>query len=230
MHTFNHIKINQLNFNLLSETSKDGFRIYHTPTGEIYPSVTTVLSSHNKKKIDEWRKRIGEIQADKISKKAARRGTILHNVCEEFLLNQLSADQLKRMMPTTKQLFFQIYNELIKNLNNIYCIEQSLYSHRLKIAGKVDCIGEWNKNISVIDFKTSTRLKLKENIDNYFMQCSAYAEMFGEITNRHIEDIVIIIAVEEETKPQIFIEKKQKYLSGLNFYIDKFHEKIKEHI
>jgi genome maintenance exonuclease 1 len=182
-----------------------------------------VLSAYGKKGISEWRARVGEEVANKISGAAARRGTALHTVCEKYLLNELSEST---MMPTTKQLFMQLKPHLLKNLGKIYCLEQSLYSHHLKIAGRVDCIAEWKGKLSVIDFKTSSKKKDKNYIKNYFMQCSAYATMFTELTGKHIEDIVVMIATEEEMQPSIFEENKHNYFSELVQYIDNYGKSL----
>ena len=131
---FEFVKFPELNFDLKSVTTDSG-RMYETPTGEKYPSITTLLSAYSKKGISEWRARVGDEVANKISSAAARRGTALHTVCEKYLLNELSESS---MMPTTKQLFMQLKPHLLENLGKIYCLEQSLYSDQLKIAGRVD--------------------------------------------------------------------------------------------
>jgi len=125
-------------------------------------------------------------------------------------------------MPNIKELFLQLRPELDSNIGDIYSLEQALYSDRLRVAGRVDCIAQWGGKISVIDYKTSTKLKLEENILNYFMQCSAYAEMFGEITGKPIDQLVVAIAV-EEASPQIFVRSKAPYIGQLEQYINKYH-------
>lgn len=220
--SFEFVKLSELDFDLKSVTTDSG-RMYETPNGEKYPSITTVLSAYGKKGISEWRARVGEEVANKISGAASRRGTALHTVCEKYLLNELSEST---MMPTTKQLFMQLKPHLLKNLGKIYCLEQSLYSHHLKIAGRVDCIAEWKGKLSVIDFKTSSKKKDKNYIKNYFMQCSAYATMFTELTGKHIEDIVVMIATEEEMQPSIFEENKHNYFSELVQYIDNYGKSL----
>jgi len=220
---FNHVKLPELEFDLKAVTTESG-RKYTTPNGEKYSSITTVLSAYNKKAIMEWRKRVGEEQANKISSQASRRGTSVHDVCEKFLLNELSDMKIQMMMPNVKEMFLQLKPELMKNIGNIYCLEQALYSHKLKVAGRVDCIAEWKGKLSVIDFKTSGRLKDKDHIKNYFMQCSAYAIMFEEITGLPIEQIVVAIAVNDETVPQIFEETKDKYIDDLLYYVKKHQD------
>ena len=217
---FCHVKLDALNFDLEAVTTDDGRR-YTTPDGKVYPSITTVLSSYNKKALFEWRARVGEEEANRIARKASNRGTKLHNTVEKYLLNEVSPLQMQMMMPDTKELFLKLRPFLDEHVNNIYGIEQALYSHKLRLAGRCDCIGEWDGKISIIDWKTASRTKEKESIANYFMQASAYAEMFEEITGVEINQIVVAIAVEDDA-PQIFIEDKSKYLPELNNYIGKY--------
>ena len=220
---FNHVKLDALNFELESVTTESG-RTYKTPSGNIYPSITTVLSSYNKQAILEWRQRVGEEEANRVSRKASNRGTKLHNTVEKYLLNEMSPLQMHTMMPDTKELFLKLKPLLDSHVDNIYGIEQPLFSDKLRLAGRCDCIGEWDGKISIIDWKTANRSKEKDQITNYFMQASAYAEMFGERTGISIDQIVIAISVEGE-RPQIFIEEKSKYLPELNKYIGKYWNK-----
>jgi genome maintenance exonuclease 1 len=220
---FNHVKLSELDYELESETTTEG-RVYKTPGGKLYPSITTVLSAYNKKAIYEWRQRVGEEVANKISSKASGRGTRLHNAVEKYLLNEMSDMKMQSMMPDAKELFITIRPHLDKHVNNIYGIEQPLYSDQLKVAGRCDCIGEWNGELSIIDWKTATKLKEKRHIQNYFMQATAYAVMFEERTGKPINQIVIAIA-NDDLIPQIFIEDKRHYLAELHKYLDKYHNK-----
>lgn len=225
MREFEFVTLESLNFDLKAETTEQG-RKYLTPSGNLYPSVTTVLSSYNKKQILEWRNRVGEEAANKIAGKASRRGTSVHYVCEQYLLNLMNDMRMKMMMPNVKELFLQLRNSLDENIGKIYCLEQALYSDQLKIAGRVDCIAEWQGKLSVIDFKTSTKKKDEDNILNYFMQCSAYAEMFEELTSLPIEQIVVAIAT-EEGESQFFVRKKKDYLENLRSYVSQYHGSTK---
>lgn len=221
---FEHIKLPELQFDLQSQTTEYG-RLYLTPTGKKYPSVTTVLSYYNSKAIAEWRERIGHEEANKITGRASRRGTKLHSVCEKYLLNEMNELKIHSMMPNIKELFLKIKPHIDNNITKVYALEQSLYSEELKIAGRVDCIAEWDGVLSVIDFKTSTRAKRKENIQNYFMQCTAYAQMFYELTGTPIHQSIVLIGVEEDSG-QIFIEKNSDYYSLLKEYIERYYAKI----
>tara|TARA_B100000287_G_scaffold435651_1_gene505372 strand:- start:11124 stop:11801 length:678 start_codon:yes stop_codon:yes gene_type:complete len=189
----------------------DKKRYYVTPSGEKYPSITTVLGHFNKKGILEWRQRVGEKEANRISTQASRRGTKVHQMCEDFINNKLDEN---KFMPTDKETFNSLRNILTDNINNIHCQEASLYSDYLKVAGRVDCVAEWNNRLSVIDFKTSRKLKKKDYISNYFQQGAAYCVMYEERTKIPVDQLVIVIAVDGES-PQIFIEKRDTWVTSL---------------
>jgi hypothetical protein len=217
---FNHVKLSELDFDLESTTTEKG-RVYKVPGGELYPSITTVLSAYNKKAIMEWRQRVGEEVANKISLKASGRGTKLHNTVEKYLLNEMTDMKLQTIMPDIKEMFFDMRKIIDANIGDIYGIEQPLYSHKLKLAGRCDCIAEWNGELAIVDWKTASRTKDKDHIQNYFMQATAYAEMFEERTGKAIDTIVVAISVQSEL-PQLFVERKTKYLLPLNEYNERY--------
>ena len=218
---FRHVNLSELNYELESETTEKG-RVYKTPGGNLYPSITTVLSAYNKKAIMEWRQRVGEEEANRISRKASGRGTKLHNTVEKYLLNEMSEMQMKTMMPDIKEMFVDVRKLVDENIGDIYGIETPLYSDKLKVAGRCDCIAEWNGELSIVDWKTASRAKSKDHIRNYFMQATAYSEMFEERTGRPINQIVIAIAVESDGT-QLFIEDKANYKADLQVFLDKYH-------
>ena len=202
---FNHI---ECDLPALSRvTSDDGTRVYQTPTGKKYPSVTTVTGLLKKQAIMDWRKRVGEAEANKISSTAARRGTRIHTLCETHLNND----------PVNCSMFdLDLWNSVkphLSKINNIYALEKTLYSDHLQVAGTVDCIAEYEGKMSVIDFKTSKRIKTRDDIHDYFMQCSAYAVAFEEMTKIPVPRLVIIIAV-DESDPLIFVEKRNSWIEG----------------
>lgn len=186
----------------------DGKRFYKTPNGNL-PSITTVLSILSRDAIKAWRKRVGETEANKISTKASRRGTSVHKMCEEYLNNELN---LKEFLPNDRETFNSLKGILDEHLDNIYAQEVPLWSSYLGVAGRVDCIAEWDGKLSVIDFKTSRKLKKKKYISNYFQQCAAYAVMWEERTGIPINKIVVVIAVDGE-EPQIFEERRDNYIN-----------------
>ena len=199
----------------------NGKRFYATPDGNKYPSVTTITSQYNKQSIMEWRKRVGEEEANRISSKAAGRGTRVHTMCENYLNNQ--EDYLQKQMPDAIVMFKTLQPLLNEYVNNIHALEVPLYSDYLRTAGRVDCIAEFDGAISVIDFKTSSKPKEDKWIENYYMQCSAYAVMFEERTGIPVSRIVVMIAVDGE-KAQIFVKKRNDYIDEFIKYRDIYEE------
>lgn len=192
-------------FQSLPTENIDGKRYYITPTGEKYPSVTSVTGLLNKEAIKKWRKRVGEKQANKISTQAARHGTSAHQLFEDYIRNDNFEEKFKGAMPTTQQAFISVEKEL-NQIGTVHALESPLYSHNLQLAGRVDCIAEWEGEISVIDFKTSAKPKKTEWIQNYFIQETAYAKMFEDLTGKKVENIITLIAVSNGTS-QLFVEK-----------------------
>lgn len=203
MKTFNHIHHDIPK--LQRVTAADGTRVYKTPQGNAYPSVTTVTGLLNKQSIQEWRARVGEKVANEISSKAARRGTRVHSLCESYLSN-LSPD-----VDMFDQEMWQSFKPLLDRIDNVHCLETPLYSDHLAVAGTVDCIAEFDGKLSVIDFKTSSKPKTSSQIANYFMQCSAYAVAFEERTGIPIGRLVILMAVDDHD-PIVFVEKRDDYI------------------
>jgi len=194
---------------LKSETFPDGKRYYTLPDGTKLPSVTTVLGAQKKQAIMEWRKRVGEEEANRVSKKATSRGTNVHTLCERYLNN----DSLGDIMPDAKEMFVSL-KPLLNRINNIHYQEAALWSTKLEMAGRVDCIGEFDGKLSVIDFKTSKRIKSITSIEDYFWQTSAYALMYEELIGIPIDNLVIIMAVEDE-EPLLFQQKTEDHIPGL---------------
>jgi len=205
-----------------SKTFPDGKRYYTTPSGMVLPSVTTVIGEKKKQFIAEWRKRVGEEEANRISRAASGRGTRMHGLVEKYLLNETI--NWPDEMPDGVYMFRKIAREL-KNINNIHYMEEALWSEKLGLAGRVDCIAEWKGKLSVIDFKTSQKHKTKEQITDYFAQCTAYALMYEELVGSPIENIVVLMAVDEGVN-LIFEEKVENHIQSLAEYID-FYRKSK---
>ena len=190
----------------LKRIDSDKGRVYQTPSGRAYPSVTSVTGLLGKEAIFAWRKRVGEEEANRISSKATKRGTRVHSLCEDYLNN-------KHVEPDIFEI--ETWNSIVPELNrinNIHCLETQLYSDHLQVAGTVDCIAEYNGRMSVIDFKTSKRAKSKDDIYGYFMQTSAYAVMFEERTGIAVDTLVILMTVDEQPEASIFIEKRDDWI------------------
>lgn len=193
---------------LVRATAPDGSRVYETPSGAAYPSVTSVTGLHNKQAILEWRQRVGEEVANQISRRAATRGTRIHTLCEKYLSNEeVSPDFFDTYM-------WKTFESQLARIDNIHCLETQLYSDHLEVAGTVDCIAEFDGKLSVIDFKTSSKVKTKDQISNYFMQCSAYAVAFEERTKVPVPNIVIIMGVDDQDDAIIFHEKRDRWIES----------------
>ena len=225
MKEYNHKTINLPE---ITAKTTDGVRLYETPEGNKYPSITTVLSVRNKKGLFEWRKRVGEEVANYVARKAANRGTAVHHMCEDFLNNMPLnyPDQWKKhkqkFLPYV--LFKQLRDSVLQKVNNIYAQECGLYSDKYKVAGRVDCIAEYNGKLSIIDFKTSTKERSDAWNESYYIQASAYAEMFEERTGIEINQICILV-VTEDGVVQEFVKDKTEYLPLLSDTIKEWEEK-----
>ena len=186
-------------------TLPDGKRTYQTPSGKSYPSITTVTGLLSKQAIMEWRDKVGHEEATKITTRASKRGTSLHSLCEKYLSNE-------DVTPTymEKEMWGSVVPEL-HNINNIRCLETGLYSDHLEVAGTVDCIAEYKGKLAVIDFKTSRKVKKREWISNYFMQCAAYSVAFEELTGIPVPNLVVIMGV-DDNPVHVFEEKRDDWI------------------
>ena len=195
---------------LKTETLDTG-RTYLDPEGNPYPSVTTVLKILSEEGIAKWRARVGEEEANRVSRVASTRGTQVHNILENYVSNV--EDYLKDELPHNIQTFKDIQPIIDKNLQRVYAMEVPLYSKHLGIAGRVDLVGQWNGQESIIDWKTSRKLKKEEWVSGYYMQAAAYAVMWEERTGRPIKQLVVCIAGDEG--PQVFISDRDKWIGQL---------------
>lgn len=205
----------------LTQTNIDGKRYYLLPNGEKYKSVTTILGEKlDKSALHKWRKRVGEQEAQKIANMAAIKGTAVHGICERYVLNE------ENIYKDVKSLYIDAFQPLKavldRHVNNIYGIELPLYSKLLQAAGKTDLVCQFNGINSIVDFKTSKRLKKEEWIEGYFLQSTIYSMMFEWHYKVEIPQIVIIITVEDETQPQIFIKDRGQFVDRvLEVFCDK---------
>ena len=206
---FEHVDLDIGYDDLVTDTKPTG-RVYVAPDGSNYPSVTTVLSILGEDSIRAWRQRVGEDEANRISHRASNRGTAVHDILERYLKNEDTSDNL----PHIKQSLANLRPILDRSIGKIFGLEVALYSRHLGMAGRCDCIAEWNGVPSIIDFKTSRRVKKKENISNYFAQASAYAIMFEERTGLAIPNTVILMDVDDNA-PLVFEEHRDNYIDLL---------------
>ncbi len=211
-----------IEFQPLEQINSPSGRLYVTPEGNSYPSVTTIIGAMSDKTwLNEWRDRVGEEQANRTAGHSANRGTAVHLLCEKYVLNQ--DIDLKKEMPLNKKIFFQM-KDLLINVDNIYSSEVRLYSDKLKVAGTVDLVAQYKGLDSIIDFKTSTGLKSKEDIVGYFIQVAIYAYMFWERTGILCKQLVIMIGIEEGNSGQIYIDKTANWIMQASKMCQQFHK------
>ena len=217
---FLHENVN-LGYDDLKATTTDKGRLYQTPDGG-YPSITTVLSILSQDAIQAWRRRVGEEEANKVSTRASRRGTAVHAIIEKYIDNL--EDYKEGYTPDVVQSFLAVKPILDERIGKVFAQEAPLYSSHLGVAGRVDCVAEFDGKISIIDFKTSRRLKSHDKITNYFMQEAAYAIMWEERTNQPITQLVTIISVDDE-EPQVFIEHRDNWTKELIDTISEYNKR-----
>ena len=214
---FNHV---DLDLQPLEREHIDGVRYYKIPDEEELikmVSITSVTSHFNKEIFVKWRKRVGNEEADRVTKAATGRGTDMHTLTEHYLKNE----NLPEVRPISDFLF-KIAKGKLNKINNIYALEGPLYSKELGLAGTVDCIAEYDGELAIIDFKTSKKPKPRNWIEHYFVQCMAYGCMLYEMKGISIKKLVIIMAC-ENGECVIYEERdKAKYIKLLGEYINKF--------
>ena len=204
----------------LERETIDGVRFYKVPDQDEFlklVSITSVTSFWSRAKFAKWRKKVGEKKANEITRKATARGTDMHTLTEHYLLNA----ELPKVAPMGDMLF-KIAKPTLNNIDNIHALEGSLYSKELGVAGTVDCIAEYNGELSIIDFKTSKAPKPREWIDGYFVQAAAYACMYYELTGIAVKKLVIIMACEDGDCVVYEEYDKMKYMRLLVTYIENF--------
>ena len=215
--SFNHC--NFLGDLELEKKETNGIRLYHLPDGQWVPSITSVTSFYNRQIFADWRKRVGIEEANRITKKATARGTDFHQVCQDYLENkELNWDDYQLL---TKHMFFHAKPYLDK-INNIHAIERTLYSEYLGLAGRVDCIAEYDGELAVIDFKTSEKIKPEEWIENYFVQETFYAAAYYELTGKVVKKLITLM-VTPSGEVKVFDKRnKGDYIKLLVRYIKEF--------
>ena len=211
---------NEVSVPELSTKNLNRKRFYQTPDGKLYPSITTVLQKRKMAGLMEWRKNVGDDVANYNARTAAHRGTKVHHMCEDFLNNNFDEETHKKnFLPYV--LFGQMKPVLMQKVNNILAQECGLYTDKYRVAGRVDCIAEYNGVKSIIDFKTSRKERNDDWNESYYIQASAYAEMFEERTGIEINQIVILV-VTEDGVVQEFVKDKGEYIPMLVEAIDDF--------
>ena len=218
---FNFIDLDKSKLPVTKGKKIDGFRFYDID-GKAYPSITTVLGIQKKAQLQEWRDKIGENVANWEMGRAARRGKATHLLIEQYIKGLTPSE--RGVLPLG---LFRLIKPYVDQIDNIHCLETIMYSKKLTIAGQVDCIAEYNGKLSVIDFKTANKERQESWIENYFMQTSAYAQMYEELFGKEIEQIVILLA-SEDGSVQSFIKEKKDYMDPLKKSINDFYKYYEE--
>jgi genome maintenance exonuclease 1 len=214
---FKHIPINFTPSQLIE---KDEGHFYRTPTGEIYPSITTMLhktqSEEKQQSLETWKKQ--EIAANYITEEAALIGSQTHKLIENYL-HGIPAEENFRLL---SEAHFSNLLPFVNKINDIHGTEMQLYSHKMKLAGTTDCIAKYDGNLSVIDYKTKRSNQKEEWLTDHFIQATSYGLMFEELTGIKIDQIVILISSEKNTRME-FVKKPKDYLDLLYARINQFY-------
>jgi genome maintenance exonuclease 1 len=216
---FNIVGYDKSKVATIEQINEDGVRRYVTPSGKRYPSITTVTSWQSAKAIAEWRSRVGADAANAITKKATRRGTAFHSLCENYLQNK---EVIGENVAFDVKYLFSTVRHILDRIDNVHCIETRLYSDYIGVAGTTDCIAEYDNILSIIDFKTAGKIKQKKHIHNYFKQASGYAVMYEELTGIPVPQIVIIMVSDEGY--EVFVEKRDNYIFDLIDLVKQYNQ------
>ena len=203
----------------LNKKETNGIRLYNLPDGQWVPSITSVTSFYNRQIFADWRKRVGIEEANRITKKATARGTDFHEVAQAYLENkELNWDDYR---PLSKIMFHHA-KPFLDKINNIHAIERTLYSEYLGLAGRVDCIAEYEGELEVIDFKTSEKIKPEKWLENYFVQETFYAAAYYELTGIAVTKLITLM-VTPSGEVKVFDKRnKGEYIKLLVRYIKEF--------
>ena len=221
MKIFNHQNVDLGYSDLESITNQDGKRKYLTPEGNSYPSITTILSSKGNPAIEAWKKRVGEAEAARISKVATTIGNALHDNSEKYLKNEMTTEDISNLSNMDKWMF-KSFKNLLDRIDNVIALETALYSDNLKIAGRVDCIAEFDGVPAIIDFKNAKKPKKEEWIEDYFLQATFYSYAFYERTGRLIENIRILVCV-RDGQIQVFEKNVKDYIKKLDNRVKEYY-------
>lgn len=217
---FNHVDMGVLLEDIKATTAPSGKRFYAVGDSQ-YTSMSTICSYRKRKSIADWRKRVGNEEANKISSRAANVGTKLHSIVEDYLNNDLSLDKYKN--DYLALILFNQAKSMLSRINNIHFQEAPLYSHEFGIAGRVDCIAEFDNKLSIIDFKTSGKEKKESWIESYFVQETGYAKMYEERSGIKVDQIVTLITC-QTGDTQIFVKDPEDYVPLLKDYIAEYKD------
>jgi genome maintenance exonuclease 1 len=217
MSDFNHIPINFTQSELIE---KDDGHYYQTPSGVIYPSITTMLQKtqtiEKQQSLQNWREK--EIAADYITQEAAVIGSETHKLIE----NYLNGEEILEKSRLLSEAHFNNLLPFVNKINDIHGIELRLYSDKMKLAGTSDCIAKYDGKLSIIDYKTKRSNQREEWLTDHFIQATSYGVMFKELTGIKVEQIVILVSSEKNTRTE-FMKNPDDYMDSLQERIDQFY-------
>ena len=205
----------------LKKKEVDGIRLYNLPNGDWVPSITSVTSFHNREVFRKWRQRVGDAEANRITKESTTRGTDYHEAAQAYLENREL--DWNNYLPLT-EFMFKSSQPYLDKIGKIHAIERTLYSEYLGLAGRVDCIAEYDGELAIIDFKTSKKIKPEKWIEQYFVQETAYACMYYELTGIPVEKLITIMVTPEGDVHVYDKRNKSDYIKLLVNYVKEFVE------
>ncbi len=205
----------------LEKKEVDGLRLYNLPNGNWVPSITSVTSFYNREVFRKWRKRVGDEEANRITKESTARGTDYHEAAQAYLENKEL--DWNNYLPLT-EFMFKSSRPYLDRIGTIHAIERTLYSEYLGLAGRVDCIAEYDGELAIIDFKTSKKIKPEKWIEQYFVQETAYACMYYELTGIAVEKLITIMVTPEGDVHVYDKRNKSDYIKLLVNYVKEFVE------
>ena len=203
----------------LDKKEVDGIRLYNLPNGDWVPSITSVTSFYNREVFRKWRQRVGEKEANRVTKESTTRGTDYHEAAQAYLENREL--DWNNYLPLT-EFMFKSSQPYLDKIGKIHAIERTLYSEYLGLAGRVDCIAEYDGELAIIDFKTSKKIKPEKWIEQYFVQETAYACMYYELTGIPVEKLITIMVTPEGDTHVYDKRNKSDYIKLLVKYVKEF--------
>ena len=218
MSLYNHIPIN---FKQAELIEKDNAHFYQTPTGEIYPSITTILhetmANEKKESLQNWKEQ--EIAADYITQEAATIGTETHKLIENHINEVRQTDDVRLLSVA----HFNNLIPFLQKINNVHGTELRLYSNAMKLAGTSDCIASYDGELSIIDYKTKRSNQKEEWMTDHFIQGTAYAQMFKELTGIEAKQIVILVSSEKNSRME-FVKNTEDYKDLLTQRLNQYYD------
>jgi len=218
---FKFVDIDKTKIPELKRKSVDGFRFYEID-GKAYPSITTILSIKKTQELKEWREKVGDDVANYEMRRAAARGNAVHKIVENYIKGETPS--IRNVLPLG---LFRLLRPYVDQIDNVHLLETQMCSKKLTIAGQSDCIAEYNGKLSVIDFKTANKERQEAWLENYFLQTTAYAEMYEENFGTPIDQLVVLVASEDGMVAS-WVKEKKDYVPKLQTAIDNFYKYYEE--